>query len=61
MPKQAEDLQKHTLNLHTGDYARLQDLYPEHGAGKIIRALVRSFLKKIDKTPTRLPKVEMEL
>lgn len=41
MPRQDENLQRHTLNLHKGDFDRLGELYPGVGAGVIIRQLVR--------------------
>lgn len=43
-----EDLQKHTLNLFAGDYAKLQTLYPDTGAGAIIRRLIRKFLERVE-------------
>lgn len=45
--RESDELQKHTLNLFKGDYAELQGLYPESGAGKIIRILVRNHLRKV--------------
>jgi hypothetical protein len=42
------DLSKHTLNLFPGDYAKLQDLYPDIGAATIIRRIVRKFLDQIE-------------
>ena len=44
----AAELQKVTLNLFAGDFAKLQDLYPVAGAGKIVRNLVRQHLKGIE-------------
>jgi hypothetical protein len=42
-------LTKHTLNLYTGDYARLQGLTPARiGAAKVIRDLIRSHIRKIE-------------
>lgn len=46
------DLQKHTLNLFPGDYARLQDLYPDLGAATIIRRVVRAFVNQIEEKGT---------
>lgn len=49
MPKaDTEELAKHTLHLYAGDYARLQDTYPEIGAAKVIRKLVRHHLNNVD-------------
>lgn len=44
-----KDTQKHTLNLYEGDFARLQELYPETGASIVIRTLVRKHIE--EKTP----------
>ena len=54
--KAEEDLTKHTLNLFPGDYAKLQELYPDLGAGPVIRRLVRDFINKVEavKTPSSL-------
>lgn len=49
MPKKDDDLAKHTLNLYAGDYAALQDLYPDVGAAVIIRRIVRSFVQQCEK------------
>lgn len=48
MPK--AELQKHTLNLFPGDYAKLQDFFPDVGAATIIRRVVRAFVKNIEET-----------
>lgn len=45
MPK--GELQKHTLNLFPGDYADLQDFYPDVGAAVIIRRIVRAYVNQI--------------
>lgn len=42
------DFQKHTLHLFSGDYAKLQETFPEVGAAAIIRRLVRTYLTKIE-------------
>lgn len=46
MPK--AELQKHTLNLFPGDYAKLQGYYPDIGAATIIRRVVRRFVSEIE-------------
>lgn len=52
-------LQKVTLNLFEGEFARLQSLYPNLGAGRVVRDLVHSHLRSIDeKTNQRLPGIE---
>ena len=43
-----EGLQKHTLNLYPGDYEKLRVLYPDVGAGAIIRRLVRKYIEQIE-------------
>jgi len=48
MKKAEVDLQKHTLNLQRGDYARLQELYPDIGAATIIRRVVHAFIGQIE-------------
>lgn len=46
--QKTSELQKHTLFLVKGDYARLQERYPEIGAARIIRALISNHLAKLD-------------
>lgn len=61
MPKKAEeDLTKHTLRLFAGDYAELQQLYPDLGANVVIRKIVRDFLTRI-KSSTASGKVNTEV
>jgi len=48
MAKAETTLVKHTLNLHKGDYRRVQELYPDVGAGAVIRRLLRNFLERVD-------------
>jgi hypothetical protein len=50
MRKNREDLQKHTLQLFAGDYAKLQELHQDVGAAHIIRTIVRSYIQKVDPT-----------
>lgn len=58
MPRSEKgDFQKHTLHLFSGDYARLQDAYPDVGAAAIIRKLVHTHLDKIN-PPVNLNKVK---
>lgn len=47
MPKNS-DLHKVTMNLFAGDYAKLQDFYPDIGAATIIRRIVRAFITQIE-------------
>lgn len=51
MPKNS-DITKHTMNLFSGDYAKLQDLYPDIGAATIIRRIVRAFITQIEEKGT---------
>ena len=46
--RKKNDLQKHTLFLKAGDYARMQAAYPEVGAAAVIRKLINVHLSKID-------------
>jgi hypothetical protein len=48
MPKRETELQKHTLNLCPGDYAKLQQFYPDIGAAVIIRRVVHKFVEQIE-------------
>lgn len=54
------ELQKHTLNLFAGDYEELQSMYPDVGAGPIIRRLVRDFLAKVQTNPAEV-KVNVDI
>lgn len=53
MPK--EELQKHTLLLHAGDYETLQSMYPDIGASPVIRRIVRAFINKIEAQGNETP------
>lgn len=49
MAQKAEaPLQKVTLNLFKGDFARLQEMYPENGASVAVRKIVRKFISEMD-------------
>lgn len=52
MPKNP-DLQKHTLNLFVGDYEKLQLLFPQQGAGPIIRQILHDFIARCEASDTR--------
>lgn len=58
-----DELSKHTLNLFPGDYERLRDMYPEVGAGPVIRQIVRRFIEQVEAgTGEGLdPKVEVNI
>lgn len=57
----SEDLQKHTLNLFRGEYDALAALFPDTGAGPIIRQLVHDFLLRVEATEAEAPAVEVKL
>lgn len=48
MAKAEDELQKHTLNLFRGDYEKVQSLYPDVGAGPIIRRILRRFIEQTE-------------
>lgn len=49
MPKkEIEPIVKVTLNLYERDYLRMKALHPTLGPAKAIRALVRSYVARID-------------
>lgn len=48
MPRNKEDLEKITIRLHNGDKARLDEYHPQLGHNKVIRSLVRKYLKNLD-------------
>lgn len=55
------DLQRHALNLWKGDYAKLQDLYPEIGAAAVIRQIVHDFIARLEANDTRPASPEIDL
>ena len=55
--KEDEPLQKHTLFLYEGDFARLKDIFPDVDSSVVIRRAVRALIKKVEGTPPE-PKVE---
>lgn len=57
--KRLECLQKHTLQLFEGDFAKLQEAYPELGASAVIRKLVQTHLSKIN-PPININKLKIE-
>lgn len=59
MPKRAEDLQKHTLHLYSGDFREIQERFPDVGAAVVIRKIVRQFLLRQDEKLTKA-KVPLE-
>lgn len=57
-----EGLQKHTLNLFEGDYEKLRALYPDVGAGAIVRRIVRRFIEQVEANGSSIDaKVEIKI
>lgn len=48
MPKKKSELTTHHINLYTGDLERLRELFPGNEPSKIVRALVRDCIKKME-------------
>lgn len=62
MPKISQDLQKHTVNLFTGDFDRLGVLFPEADKSDVLRRVLREFIAKCEANNAKeLPKVEVAL
>lgn len=59
--REKEPIEKVSLNLYRDEFGKLQDLYPELGAGKVIRMLVRAHLRKIDLKTLMKSQGEQEL
>lgn len=59
--RKIDGIQKHTLNLFEGDYARIQEMFPDIGAATIIRKLVRRFIEQAGGTVEFPPDVEIKL
>lgn len=57
MKKEVRPVRKHTLNLFEGDYEKLQSIYPDLGAGFIIRRLVSKHISQIE---AAVPKVRLD-
>jgi hypothetical protein len=48
--KEDYELEKVTLNLRKGDFARLRELHGRLGAGKVVRELVLGHIKRVEET-----------
>jgi hypothetical protein len=48
-----DTVQKHTINLYEGDFARLGELYPDVGASMALRTILRKHIED------RIPKVDV--
>ena len=53
-----DELQKHTLHLFPGDYARLAELFPAVKPAKVIRHLVRDLIQR---TAGEKPNIEINM
>lgn len=58
MPKIAEDLQKHTFLLRSGDVEKLRDAYPDVPVSLVIRRLISSVVDRFEKGE---PKLDLEV
>lgn len=48
MPRTSENLEKVTIRLYDGDFARLKDFYPKANPNLIIRTLVHRHIKTLE-------------
>ena len=54
MAKKSEiPLRKERLNLYEGDFAKMQRLFPQLGAGPAIRELVHNFIRRMEASKPR--------
>lgn len=56
-----DNLQKVTLNLVRGDFDKIKDLFPDNGAGEVIRQLVHDFISRVEAVEQSAPDVEVRL
>lgn len=54
------ELTKHTLNLNAGDYEKLRLLFPDLGAGYVIRKIVSNYIKQVE-AERASPEVEVRI
>lgn len=54
-------LQKVTLNLHEGDMARMQELFPKTGGSAMIRKIVRNFIERVEAEMEQRPIPDFKL
>lgn len=54
-----------SMHLIKDDYYRLGELYPQHGAAKAVRSLIRAHLNRIDEKvalqAAALPEIDIDL
>ncbi len=48
MRREEIPLQKVTLSLYRGDFDRLRELKPKLGSSKVIRTLVRNYIRAVE-------------
>lgn len=61
MPRKSDKpLHKERLNLYAGDFAKMQVLFPQLGAGPAIRELVHNFIKRAEQASPQL-KIEIPI
>lgn len=46
MARPKSDIQKHTLNLRTGDFDKMGEMFPAYGPSRAIRELISRFVDK---------------
>jgi hypothetical protein len=56
----SDRLQKHTLNLRTGDMDKLRDYFPDVPPTNLIRTIVSRYVDELD-TAADLPNVEVKI
>lgn len=59
--KQPFEIEKVTLNLRKGDFARLRELHPQLGSGPVVARLVIGYLSKVDAGLAEKGLVEQEV
>lgn len=60
--KSDKPLEKVTLNLFKGDFARLGELHPQIGASVVIREMISAHIRSVDETVARTaPSIEITL
>jgi hypothetical protein len=56
--EEREQLQKHTLNLRAGDYAKLEALFPRTKAAKVIRNIISQV---VDRAEREVPAAKVDV
>ena len=58
--KQPYEIEKVTLNLRKGDFARMRELFPQLGSGPAVARLLIGYLRKVDEGMAEKGLVEPE-